>query len=206
MTVTAIEKTKKGRYSVFIDGEFAFAASDEVIIGCGLKYGLTLTPERFSQVRYTAMKKTAQERALRLLSYKSYTKNGMVERLLEYADEDIAREVVERLAELGLINDEDYAERYAEELLQGKKYGARRVIYELTKRGVEKELAENTVQRIAPDTVDTITAIIDRRYARYLADQKGRQKTTNALARMGYGYEDIKKALSGYEIYEDYED
>ena len=47
---------------------------------------------------------------------------------------------MEHMEELGLLNDEDYARRLANELFTRKKFGARRVKQELRQKGIDDAL------------------------------------------------------------------
>ena len=40
-----------------------------------------------------------------------------------------------------------------------------------------------------------LVTLIERKYLRYLSDEKGIQKTVNSLLRMGYSYGEIRDAL-----------
>lgn len=42
---------------------------------------------------------------------------------------------------------------------------------------------------------EDLVALIERKYMRYLSDEKGINKTINALVRLGYSYREIKDAL-----------
>lgn len=202
MRITAVEKTKKGRFAVFLDGEFAFSADAETVALSHLSQGRELTRDEYEQARTDAQTKYLKERALHLLSYKSFSKKELTARLLDYTDEgagqDIAQAVTDRLEELGLINDQDYAERLAKDLYARKGYGERKVLFELMRRGIERELAEEAAAANAPEAEDTLNRIIRRKYARYLTDPKGVHKTVLALARLGYPYDEIRAAISRY--------
>ncbi|SDM65545.1 regulatory protein RecX [Acetanaerobacterium elongatum] len=208
MRITAVEKTKKGRYAVFLDNVFAFSADAETTALCHLTVGRELSEDDCEQVKRQAETKYLKERALRLLSFKSFSKAELVKRLAEYTDDrsdDAALEVVERLEELGLINDKEYAARVARDYYARKGYGERRVMQELIRRGITRELAEEAAQANAPEAESALDKIIERRYAKYLTDPKGIRKTIQALARLGYPYDEIKAAISRYtdeDLYE----
>ncbi len=202
MRITAVEKTKKGRFAVFVDGAFAFSADAETVVLSRLSQGRELARDEYEQVKTDAQTKFLKERALHLLSYKSFSKKELTERLMDYTDEgagqDVAQAVTDRLEELGLINDQNYAERLATDLCARKGYGERKVLFELTRRGIERELAEEAAAANAPLAEDVLDRIIKRRYARYLTDPKGVHKTVLALARLGYPYDEIRAAISRY--------
>jgi regulatory protein len=128
MRITAVEKTKKGRYAVFLDGVFAFSADAETAARCGLAAGRELSEDDCERAKRQAMGKDLKEYALRLLSFKSCSRAELVKRLAERAGDgadDAVLEVADRLEELGLINDEEYAARLARDYYARKGYGER---------------------------------------------------------------------------------
>lgn len=113
-----------------------------------------------------------------LLSYKSYTKQGLQKRLAEYVDGEAAEKATERMAELGLIDDEDYARRLAADLIKRKGYGERRVMQEMLRRGVAKQLAEEAISAQSVDTGETLKRIIEKSIC---APLKTRAKRASAV-------------------------
>lgn len=201
MIITAVEPTKKGRYSVFADGEFVFSVDDETLVLCGVKAGREVTVQQLEAIRQTAEEKKAKQKAMTLLSYKSYTKQGLQKRLAEYVDGEAAEKATERMAELGLIDDEDYARRLAADLIKRKGYGERRVMQEMLRRGVAKQLAEEAISAQSVDTGETLKRIIEKKYLRTLENEgeKGKRRAVNGLLRLGYSYDEINSALKEFE-------
>jgi regulatory protein len=77
------------------------------------------------------------------------------------------------------------------------------VRWELTRRGIERELAEQIAEENAPDPGQAIRRLLETKYARSLGDEKGRRRTVAALQRLGYRWEDIKGALREFEEEDD---
>ncbi|WP_312643557.1 RecX family transcriptional regulator [Hydrogenoanaerobacterium sp.] len=202
MLITAIEKRKGTRCAVYVDGEYAMMLDAEIIFNVGLKAGKAIDRNALLELQKQSDLRRTRERALYLLGYKSHTKKELTDKLTKTSDADTAAEVTGRMEELGLVNDEDYAERYARQLANSKGYGMSRIRQELYKKGVDKELIEDTLEQLAQtvDVDEKITAIIERKYARYLGDKKGVDKTINALIRLGYRYDDIRRVLNTFEI------
>ena len=64
------------------------------------------------------------------------------------------------MEELGLINDEAYAARLAEQLLFVKKVSARDAIYQMTARGLPRETVEQAVETLSPDPAEQLRAAL----------------------------------------------
>ena len=68
--------------------------------------------------------------------------------------------IISRLKDIGYLNDQRFAEGYANARLSGDKFGKTRVIQDLRHRRVAPELAERTVQNVYAD-VDEQSLIDD---------------------------------------------
>lgn len=196
MKITDISQTKKGRFAISVDGEFVFSLHMDIFIPARVKVGDDLTVQELEELRKASDLKITKERALRLLGTKGYTTKALYDKLLRYADEEAAEAATVRMAELGLLDDADYAMRCARDLYNLKHFSKRRIVQELKHRGIDSELAETAAEQFDEDeAADKLKELIERKYMRYLHDEKGRTKITGALARLGYGYEDIKTAI-----------
>lgn len=197
-TVTDIRRTKRGRYSIYLDGAFYCALHPEVFALSELKTGDVADPETVEELRLRSEKRAAAERALRLLAGRSYTRRGLTDKLRERHGEEAAETAAARMEELGLLNDEDYARRCASDCLNLKGYSHQRTVQELVRKGIDRELAEAVLEEREEDPQEAIARIVERKYLRPLREggEKGRNRTVNALLRLGYQYGDIRAALS----------
>lgn len=142
----------------------------------------------------------AKERALYLLDYKDYSYSEIVKKLEKNYGEDIAFEVADKLAELKIIDDWRYAKGLARKYFEVKCYGVYRVKQELRSRGIPKAVIDEAVEPYLGGSAERICRIIDKKYSNLLDDPKSRQRAVNALARMGYSYDDIKSGIDEYKF------
>ena len=147
---------------------------------------------------------TAKERALALLDRRDYSRAELLKKLLEKGeDEAEATAAVDRLEELGFVDDARYApivvRHYA-----AKGYGARRVQQELARRGIPKELWDEAMAQM-PAQDDTIDRLLQSKL-RGEVDRAALKRASDFLLRKGYGWDEIKSALERYHanIEEDY--
>lgn len=205
MTITAIEPKRKGLSALYIDGEFALKLDTETILAHRIDVGDTIDDETLKELINSSDIKRAKDKAMWLISYRDYAKKELIDKVAKDSSVDAAIRAVERLEELGLINDERFARRYATDLINLKHlspFGAKRKLLE---KGIDRDLADAVIDELDCDIDENITAIIDKKYAKNLFDEKGRRRCVNGLMRLGYSYSDIKSALSQYtdiEIYD----
>ncbi len=198
MLITAIEERKKSMTALFIDGEYAVSIDTVTFMSSGKKVGVEITDEELYELIENSNVSRAKEKALYLIEYRSRTRREIMDRLVPLYGENAAGLAVERLEELGLINDEKYAREYAENLLFKKKFSRERTIFEMSKRGIDKDVSEDIIDEIAPDPIEQIKELLETKFARNISDEKGRAKTINSLKTMGYRWSDINNAMSEY--------
>ena len=150
----------------------------------------------------------AKERALYLLDNRDYSYAELFKKLAENYDEDICYEVLNRLAEIGCIDDRRYARYLAEKLCTVKKYGYFKAREEMRLKGLSRDIIEEALADYSEGSSERLLELIDKKYARYLTDEKGDKKVKAALARLGYSFADINAAISEYSDgdYEDFEE
>lgn len=205
MTVTEIKKKRKGLSGLYIDYEFALDIDTETLLSHRIDVGTDIDDEKLRELIDHSNIKRAKDKAMWLISYRDYSKKEITEKVAKESSPDAAQKAVERLCELGLINDEKYAKRYAHDLIFIKRLSKSGAVRKLREKGIDKDLAEITVEEFDIDYCESIKAIVDKKYAKYLSDEKGKRRCVNGLLRLGYSYSDINSVLREYADTEDYE-
>ncbi len=197
MIITDARRTKRGRISVYADGEFLFAAEEESWQLSGLNTGDTVDEAQLDALLRQSRAQEAKRRALNMLSAKSYTAQTLTRRLAEKTGGEAAHTAVARMEELGLIDDEDYALRCARDLFHLRGFAPRRIRYELQKRGIPSELCALALEEIASDCDDLPerAAVLLRARFGTLENDADLRRAVSLLERYGYSYSDIQSAL-----------
>ena len=82
MTITQLQETKKGRFSVFADGEFLFSVhKDTFLLRPELAVGRQVTVETLEEIRLEDEALSCKEKALTLLEYSSHSAGRLAEKL-----------------------------------------------------------------------------------------------------------------------------
>lgn len=199
MQITDLHTTKKGRISVYVDGEFTFAVEKESCQLAKLKIGQEVSIDELNELMRTSQLKVAKDKALSLLSRRSYSKDQLKDRLTRHADEEAALEAVERMEEIGLVDDLDYALRYARDLYHLKQLAPSRIKQELRQKGIDSEIISESLEQFDEDeNTDRAVAYLGRKY-HDLSDEKTRKRAFAQLMRLGYNYSEIGSALRLYD-------
>lgn len=210
MKITA-KSGRKDKIHIYIDGEYLLTVDELFWFSCGLVSGDEINEEELTAFEEAAGSRRAFNSALNSLDYRDHSEKEIRAKLLRKHDADYVDEAVEKLIELDLVNDERYAENYARELFERKKFGRMRIKSELRAKGISADIANAAVEELfeeeEPDNVQRIVDIIGKRYYNRMNDEVGRKKVFSALQRMGYSFSDIREAMSEFsddEYYEDY--
>ncbi len=198
MIITDVVPKRRKLSALYIDGEFALKIDTEAFLSSRFKIGEEITDEELKELIEASNEKRAKEKALWLISYRDHSKKELEDKLRRDSDEESAHKAVERMEELGLIDDEKYARRYAEELINVKHFSVRAARYKLTEKGIDRELADEILGKLDPDPREHIAIILERKYRNSITDEKVRRRAVAALQRMGYGWSDINAVIGEY--------
>jgi regulatory protein len=114
-------------------------------------------------------------------------------------DRDVAAGAVERLTELGELDDERFAHRYAEDKRELRGWGTERIREALAHRGVESAVIEAAVAAQGDeDEVERATGLLADRDASVETEPE-RARALAFLARRGYELEVAYEAVRRHE-------
>lgn len=194
-----IISTKRGRGTkvhISVDDEYVATVDIDYWYSQTFRDSDNITQEELTALLDAVSFRRAYNKGLDLLSRRDHTKKELIQKLSKNVPRDIAINVVEKIEDLGLINEENYAKIYASELVNRKGMSAFRVKQELIKRGIDRETADYVVEELDTDNKQCIINLLNKKFAyRNLSDEKELRRTINALIRLGYQYGEIKSAL-----------
>ncbi len=204
MQITAIEPRKKGLSALYIDGEFAMKLDTEVLLAHRFDVGREIDDEALHDCVLDSQLKLCKDKALWLISYRDHSRRELFDKLKKDYPEDVAEAAVTRMEELGLINDASYARRYTADLINVKHLSERGIRQKLYEKGIDRDLIDEILDETELDESEQIRAVIEKKYAGGLDDEKIRRRAVNALQRLGFGYGSIKSVLNEYTDIEEY--
>ena len=116
-------------------------------------------------------------------------------KLVRTADENSADKAIEKMLELGYLDDEKYARTLINHLVNTKKMSVSFIKQEMFKRGIDSDIFSQCLEEIEIDSVDNIVDLILTKYQNKLSKDDGKEKVVAALMRKGFSYSDIKSAF-----------
>ena len=165
-----------------------------------LKVGTVLSDEELVSLIEESHIKRAKSRAMWYVSQSDHSKKGLIKKLSAAFPDYAAIAAAERLEELGLINDQAFAERRLQRILEDKKVSLKMAKQMLVAEGLDRETVDLVAEGIEYSQNDALCELIERKYKDKLNTKKDADKMMSALLRKGYSYSDIKDALSVLEI------
>lgn len=198
MKISAIKQQVKrtDRYSVYIDGKFAFGLSEAALLEQGLASGQELTATQVKELKKIAGLDKAYGNALRYVALRprsewelsSYLKRKQI-------DDASAAHIIDRLRGLQLLDDLAFARAWVNNRHLLKQVSSRRLRLELQQKRVGPEIISQVLSEDETDERTTLRELIRKKQARY----PDRQKLIQYLARQGFRYDDITSALHEIE-------
>ena len=114
--------------SVYLDDAFAFGIDAYSLYSLKLKENDEIDGRRLAEIKNTVLFEDAKAYAARLLSARSYTERDIRRKLLDRTgSRSVTDKTVSFLAEYKLIDDLDFARRYASDCLHLKKLGRQKI-------------------------------------------------------------------------------
>ena len=191
--------------ALFLDGEYIADIDKETLLLQKIGVGSELSEEDLAQLIRRSNEKRAKEKALYLLGIRDYSRKELVDKIRQETSDEAAELAERRMQELGLLNDHNFAQKYAKDLLFRKNHSASKAEFELIKKGIDKDLAREVIEALQPDAKESILRVLaGRKYSNLLRQgESGVKKAVASLQRLGYRWEDIRAALRQHELTHD---
>ena len=197
-----VKEGKANKIHIYVDDEYHATVDSDYWYSEKYRKLKEINEDELTELLDAVSFRRAYNKSLDLLSRRPYGVKELTKKLCEKGHEKEASEkACKRLEELGLLNDENYAEILAKELIERKNYSHKRVKQELSFRGINREIIDNTLDCLDNDTENRIILVIKKKYINKLNDEKGRKRAIDGLMRLGYSYSEIKSALNSISEY-----
>lgn len=196
MKVTRVEAVTKTKYKVFLDEQFAFELYKGELSRYQIAEGAQISETIYEMIRQEVILKRIKLRALHLLNVSDRTEADLRSKLRQsHYPEDLIEEAVAYVKRFGYINDERYVQMY---VLNRKEKKSRREIYAaLLQKGIPGEQIDAAFEACynQEDALEAICTLLSKKGYRSDMDENQKQKLYGYLARKGFGYEEIRRAM-----------
>jgi len=196
MKITAIkQQVKRGdRYSIFVDGKYAFSLSEAALLEHKMVSGLELSHQQLREFKRLSADDKLYNLTLRYVALRLRSR-WEVEFYLERkgASPALIDTILNKLSNIGMIDDAKLAKAYVNDRQLLRPTSRRKMIADLRKKRLAEDIIEQAIVSDGEMEQAALQAIIanKRQQAKYQDDIKLMQY----LARQGFNYGDIKAAL-----------
>ena len=195
-SIKSLRQTSPERVSVELNTGEEIKATLALVAELRLYAGKTLEERELEALRSSAALALCKNRGMELLSYRPMSARELRDKLVQKGEAaENAQAAVDWLQTRGFLNDERYAGMVARHYA-GKGYGAGRIRQELQRRGVSRQLWDEALQEL-PEPEEKIDKFLSSRL-KDPGDRAQVQKTSAALLRRGYSWEEIRAALARF--------
>jgi regulatory protein len=201
LIITSIEEQKKkGRYNIFLDGEFAFGLYRETIYHFGLRSKDKLDEIKIKEIISYDEINFGKKVAYRFLNFKPRSEKEVMNKLKSHKlSDDSINTIIDSLKEFKFINDEQYAKMFIESKVSLKPEGRRSLKIKLSQKGIEKETAEKTVEdNYSEETEFQKAQDLFKKYQKKVKAKtplEKKQKCYRHLLAKGFSFDLIKRVL-----------
>jgi regulatory protein len=195
MKITAIKQQVKrtDRYSIFVDGAYAFSLSESGLLQSGLASGQELDAVKLKKLKKDAGLDKAYYNALRYAAMRPHSQWEMESYLKrKEVDADTTAEIIRRLQSLTMLSDLDFARSWIASRRLLKSTSKRRLRLELMQKHVPDDIIRQALAEDATDERQALRDLVAKKRRRY----PERQKLIRYLASQGFNYDDITSVLN----------
>lgn len=196
MILTKIQYEKKNKAVLETDEGYSVILEQATVLEYSLHEGDELTEDELTVIIRHDMEERAKALALNYISYRLRSEKEVSDYLRgKDFDSEICSAVIVRFRELGYLNDAEFAEAFVKDRLKLSKHGKSRIAFELKLKGIDPLIIQEALRGIGSSELRNAVQLI-RKKAGDLSDFKEQRRITGMLARKGYSYEMISRAIS----------
>lgn len=209
ITKIEVQKKNKERVNIYLDGEYAFSISAELIYKENIKVKDVVDFEMLKSVADKESYIRCKNSALKMIERSYKTENEVIEKLkIKGYEQKHIEKSIEFLKEYKFLNDDYYAEAFIRDKLSSK--GSQRIRQELIKKGISRDIIEKNIYEIDKDTEKNIARELANKKLRVIQkSEKDNYKISGKLYRFlisrGYTYDIVKEVVKDVMSMDEFE-
>ena len=209
--ITSIEpqKRRKGRFNIYIDGQFSFALDESLLAKNMLIAGKSLTGDQIEKLIKENEAGKLFDASLRFLSYRPRSekevkdflakKTARVENIkfTEASQSPVISQIITRLKQQSFLDDEEFAEWWVKARTSSQPKGPYLIKRELAGKGIDKDIIEKAISKIKNQT-ELGRNVIEKKIKiwKKLTNLELKKKVYEHLARRGFDSKTINEVIA----------
>ncbi|MBE6069148.1 MAG: recombination regulator RecX [Clostridium lundense] len=200
ITKIEVQKRNKNRVNVYVNEDFLFACSAEIIYNYGLKSGEKIDIDKIKTIIEEDNYIKCKNDALHSIERAYKTEKQVVQKLLAkgYEKSTIEKAIL-FLREYNFLDDSKFADMYVKEKLVSQ--GRNKIKYSLMQKGLDESLIKEKLQNIDKEKEgDSLERIGMLKYQQLIKREEDARKIYKKLGdylmRRGYPWDEVKSFLN----------
>lgn len=196
ITKLSAQKKVKSRVNVHLDGKYSFSLSIDTVIEHELKINQEFTESEIITLIEESYFEKVMGKVLNFLSFRPRSEKEIKDRLYQYTKDSLAsKELIKRCLiychDRNLINDLDFAKWFISQRQTHRPRSALKLKSELFAKGISNEIIDAALDELSFNEEDSLISELNKTKNQRLSQEK----LIARLARLGYKYHDIRKAI-----------
>jgi regulatory protein len=197
MKITQIRQQVKqtDRYSIYIDGKYAFSLSAPALLESQLVRGQQLSQEELKTWEYQSSEDKVSNRALRYAALRPHSRWEMETYLKRKTTSPaLIQKILNKLTAISFLNDLEFARSWVANRRLLRPTSKRKLQQELRAKRVDDEVIDQVLTEDETTELDVLRQLVakKRQLTKYRVDNL---KLMQYLANQGFNYGDIKNVL-----------
>ena len=202
----------EGRWLIWLEDGSLLRVGEGDVVSFSLYAGMELSEEQLEGLKQAQEKAKLKNKALTLLAARPMSQRELERKLSAKSPRkgepqegeeqrqqhrELAQEVAQRMAQVGLVDDREYASTVVRHYSR-KGYGPAKIRDELYRRGVPREFWDEAMEE-RDQGDDKLRALVEKKLRGAQPTREELKKVSAYLARRGFGWEEISRVLSQVE-------
>ncbi len=211
MQIVKLEPSKHvaQRWLCWLEDGSCIRVTENEVISFALYSGMEVSDGLYDRLTEAAARSTVRTKALDYIASRPMSRKELEDKLTArrprkkdgrerppLATPEEAAEVADWLEDLGYLNDGEYAKTVAR-YYSAKGYGVHKVKDEFFRRGIPRRYWEEALEE-TQEPEEGIDAFLRKRFRGKSPDQRELKRASDALARRGYNWGEIREGLNRY--------
>ena len=209
--ITSIEpqKRRQGRFNIYVEGKFSFAADENMLAKNILSVGKSLSADDIEKLTKENEAGKLFDASLRFLSYRQRSEKEVKDFLVKKiarcenikfnlaSQSPVISQIITRLKKQSFLNDEEFAEWWVKARTGSQPKGPYVIRMELLRKGVDKEIVEKAISKIT-NQKELGSKVIEKKLViwKTLTNLELKKKIYEHLARRGFDSKTINEVIA----------
>lgn len=198
MKIINAQKARGSQVKIIFEDDSEILLDKEFFLNSSICVGLDLDKSEIEKIKIESDYIRAKSRAIYYLSNGDLSKKSLTQKLKTAGfSEQNVQKAVERMIQLGYVDDYKYAARLAQSF-KNQNISLLEAKHKMYEKGIPNDVIRSVLSSYDADPVEQIKNLITKKYSAKLNTPENVNKVFSALVRKGFGFADIKSALRSY--------